>query len=104
MGFTPIPKVWGGGGVGPAAPNDDAAPASVAARIAGRVRQRVLARELVRDLAVDVRQVRDLVGEEGAGSRLLRELTQDELGFLEPPGSPPRGGVVPEAEGIDRAV
>src|SRR3954454_18533687 len=63
--------------------NDDAAPRPVALRVPRRIANRVLARELVGDLSVDARQFRELVGEERAGACLLRELTQDELGFLE---------------------
>src|SRR5581483_7294001 len=72
------------GGVRAVDADHDAAPGAVAFRVARGVADDVLARQLVGDLAVDAVEVRQLVREEGAAARLLRELPQDELRFLEP--------------------
>src|SRR4051794_38673985 len=69
-------------------PDVDTAPGAVAHRVLRGIGDAVLAGELVGDLFVDFRQLGHGGGKEDPATRFLRELAQDELGFLEvrPPG------------------
>src|SRR5215217_7456290 len=79
----------------------DAAPRAVTLRVARSVTDGVLARQFVRDLSVDAGQFGELTGEERPRAGFLRELTQNELGLLEPLGRRSRAVGRAQADGVD---